>query len=155
MSRYDIILALIVVGLIVVLVFVGPSLLDAWRGEEPAGQAAPVEAPVEAEAEIPEAEIDPETAAQVERVNTMLMLYQACANRFEGFDERGRETLAAWRQRNADVLAIQGAEPDFHIVLRRPGGESDEAREKADAEELAMCERNLEVMRADLESAPQ
>lgn len=157
MSRYDLILGVIVVGLIVVLVFVGPSLLDAWRGEETVEQTAePVEAPAEPELEAQaENVIDPETAARVEHVNGIIMLYQACANRFEGFDERGRDTLAAWREHHADTLAMQGAEPDFHIVLRRPGETSDEAREKADAEELALCERNLEVMRQDLEAASQ
>src|SRR5690606_28235434 len=114
MSRYDLILAVIVVGLIVVLVFVGPSLLDAWRGEDAVEQAEPVMAPEETEAEVAEAAIDPETAARVERVSGILMLYQACANRFEGFDEQGRDTLAAWRERHADTLAMQGAEPDFH-----------------------------------------
>ena len=150
MSRYDIVLAVIVVGLIVVLVFIGPSLLDVWRGEpEPVEEAVPEVPAAEQAAEV----IDSQTAAKVERVSGVIMLYQACANRFEGFDERGRDVLAQWRQLHAETLAMQGAEPDFHIVLRRPGESSDEARTKADAEELALCERNLEVMRKDIEAA--
>lgn len=88
--------------------------------------------------------------AELERVTGMLMLHNACANRFDGFDQQARPTLEAWKRHHADTFARRGAEPDFHIVLAEPEASGDADGAPAHTEERALCERNLDAMRADI-----
>lgn len=160
MKRSDIMLALLVIGVLIAFAIAAPYLLSAWRATEstPAdevsdvvdGTPAPPGEPVQEE----EVSLDTETAAELERVTGMLMLHQACANRFHGFEAEGRDTVQRWKQLHADLLAQRrGAEPDFHIVLAEPEATRDQEGTGKQEEERALCERNLEAMRAELSSS--
>lgn len=152
MRRSDILLALLVVVLAVGLIL-GPPLWKKWRDSERDLEAPPVAAeeplPVERKtdaAEVENAELS--ERAEVERVSGMLMLYNACANRIDGFDDRHRAVFETWKQRHADTLAKRGSELDFHIVLADPEGMERDQDEKAREEERLLCERNVEAMQA-------
>lgn len=152
MRRIDILLAVAFVLVVLGFVFL-PDLVAKWRAEKAMEETAAVEpAPVETvETEaVPEVPVDP--AVELERVSGMLMLHQACVNRFEGFDAESRDTLAEWKARNAETLARRG-EQDFHIVLAPQEGLDEKERAKADAEERVLCERNVEAMQAELDQA--
>lgn len=152
MRRTEILLAILVVAIVVGLAF-GPALLEKWRADDSA------ETEVAVEAESPDSAAQSEVAsakmnAELERVTGILMLHQACVNRFQGFDAKARPIMEAWKNRHAETLERRGGEPDFHIVLAPPPGGKDAAGETPGAEERALCERNLDVMKADLERAP-
>lgn len=151
MRRTDMLLAILVVALAVGLIL-GPPLYREWQ-ESTQAKTEPVLAPAVAEVERdPATGAGPKIAlAEVERVSGMLMLYKACANRFDGFDTKARPVFESWKQQNAETLAKRGAELDFHIVLADPAGIERNETEPGHEEERALCERNLDAMRADLE----
>lgn len=149
MRRTDILLAILVVVLAAGLIF-GPPLYRKWRESSDTANAEPPPEPPVARVEREPAPDAAQDRAEVERVGGMLMLYKACANRFDGFDTRSRDLFETWKQQNAATLAARGAELDFHIVLADPAGIERDG-ETAHEEERALCERNLDAMRADLE----
>lgn len=156
MHRSDILLGLAVVAIVLAFVFAGPAILDLWRTSGPpteeVADAANAEPPVIVEDEEREAPMmDAETAAESERVNGMLMLYQACANRFDGFDAQNRDVVEHWKAHHDDLLG-QGAGVDFHIVLADPDPSVQRADE-GNAEERGLCDRNIEAMRSELPEA--
>lgn len=154
MRRIDIVLAVLFVALVVGLVFL-PDLIARWRAAE-----APEASVTEQTAPPPVVDSQPSATGEVrtpydpdiaiERVSGILMLHQACVNRFEGFDARSRETLEAWKRHHAETLA-KVEEQDFHIVLAPREDIDRTAEAKANEEELALCERNLEAMQTDLD----
>ena len=155
MRRIDIVLALLFVALVAGLVLL-PDVISRWRADDAAKPPAAVEAepadPVDPADTQPPAGVrtpyDPEV--ERERVSGMLMLHQACVNRFEGFDARTRETLAEGKQHHAAVFAAGGVEQDFLIVLAPREDVDDASKGAANKEELALCERNVEAMQADV-----
>lgn len=156
MKRNDVLLALLVVVLAVA-VILGPAIYSEWRDKsEPAERAATVEpaanGTVGSEPAAGQAALD--EAAEVERVTGMLMLYQACANRIDGFDSQGRAVFEAWKSHHAATLEKRGTELDFHIVLADPEG-LENGSDAARAEERELCERNLTAMREELEPSAQ
>ncbi|HEX7030295.1 MAG TPA: hypothetical protein VF254_06845 [Gammaproteobacteria bacterium] len=153
MRRTDIALALGFVILVLGLVFL-PDLISSWRAGEdrPMTTAEPVAPEPEAEAAIRREPLDPEE--ELERVTGMLMLHEACADRFEGFAERAEPVVASWRELNAATLDQPAAEPDFHIVFGEAEGLETETVQEAKAAERELCEGNLEAMRSEIESAP-
>ena len=157
MRRTDIALAVGFVVLVLALVFL-PDLVSKWRADEPPPVtldeplAEPAVLPeAQTEAEEPREPLDP--ADEMERVRGMLMLHEACAERFEGFAERSQPVMNAWRELNAATLQNPAAEPDFRIVFGEAEGLEPKAGEGAKAAERDLCEGNLEAMREEVDRA--
>lgn len=153
MHRSDIFLAGALVVIVVAFIFAGPALLETWRNsgtptEDVAGMANDRPPVITEEEEETVPELDAETAAEAERVNGMLMLYQACSARFDGFEAEHRRTAQAWQAHHEEILGLADA-PDFHIVL----GESpvrDTGQASGNPEQKDLCDRNVEAMRDEL-----
>ena len=150
MRKTDILLVVLFVVLILGIAF-GPGLIEQWRNRDAGTDSAERTEPetldlAENEAREP---VSPEQAQEAERVSGMLMLHRACTERFDDLGDDADEVAAAWQQRYEGLLSQQ-PERDFRIVLAQPEGLEDAARERARAEEHALCEHNLEAMRAQL-----
>lgn len=150
MRKTDILLVVLFVVLILGIAF-GPGLIEQWRTRDAgAGGADHVEPETVDVAESEEREsVSPEQAEEAERVSGMLMLHQACVERFDDLGQDADDVTTAWEERYQDLLTQQ-PERDFRIVLAQPEGLEESARERARAEERALCEHNLEAMRAQL-----
>ncbi|HEX7030394.1 MAG TPA: hypothetical protein VF254_07340 [Gammaproteobacteria bacterium] len=150
MRKTDILLVILFIVFVLGLAF-GPDLVSKWRADKAADTAPEIDEPAPVDtAPAPARPVDPEV--ELERVSGLLMLHQACARRFEDFAAKSQPLVEAWKAHHAATLAKR-EELDFHIVIAAPEGQDAAATAKAGAEELALCEGNLEAMRADLEDA--
>lgn len=150
MRKTDILLVVLFVVLILGIAF-GPGLIEQWRNRDAGSDVAERVEPetVDLTAGDERETISPEQAEEAERVSGMLMLHQACVERFDDLGQDADDVTTAWEDRYQDLLAQQ-PERDFRIVLAQPEGLEEAARERARAEERALCEHNLEAMRAQL-----
>lgn len=157
MRKTDILLIVLFIVLILGIAF-GPGLIEQWRARD-AGTGIAEQAQEPETVDLDESEqstqrIPPDQEAEVERVSGMLMLHKACVERFEDFGNESSEVAAAWEKQYGELLAVK-PEQDFRIVLAQPQGLDEAAKEKARNEELALCQHNLEAMRADLAGSSQ
>ena len=154
MRNKDVLLVILFVVLVLGIAF-GPGLVDWWRARQAADvDARPEAATVDVTEDAGSRTLSPEAQAEAERLRGMLRLHTACAERFEEFDAESQQVVEAWEARFGELLAA-APDQDFRIVLSQPEGLDEAAVEKARAEERAMCERNLDVMRAELAKADE
>lgn len=150
MRRTDILLVVLFIVLILGIAF-GPGLVEQWRTRdadiEVAEQVEP--ASVDAAGNEESNALSPEQAEEAERISGMLMLHQACSERFDDLDADAEAVATAWEQRHKDLLANQPKQ-DFRIVLAQPEGLDEAQRQKARVEERALCQQNLDAMRAQI-----
>lgn len=153
MRNRDILLVILFVVLVLGIAF-GPGLLDWWRARQAEEITRPEPATVDVAEDTESRALSPDEQAEAERVRGMLRLHKACAERFDEFEAESRPVVEAWEARFGELLAAT-PDQDFRIVLSQPEGLDEAAVEKARAEERAMCDRNLEAMRTELEKADE